>query len=322
MAKEVIELLKSFCRERFALISDGDIDGILGASLVSMKLDEIGCYGNMISIDFPPPSSLVNRRIPRSILVELPPSRGYVVEDEALIFDHHEFVGVKLVGREGIELISYITNNTYPSVSSMIREILEVMVPKGLEPILLAADLIDSGRSKENEYAWMIHKAYLYHIEDQQMRNNLYRWIINGDIKKIIEWAERGAEGYEKSREKIPEIITRTQTIGFIATSWIDQGLKEEKIAMREAMLELEKKYDVVLILEVDNNLVKRAHIGSMHNVNVKKIIERILEELRRLGINAAGGGRVNVGGIQIPGGIELEKMKEILIKISNENIQ
>jgi hypothetical protein len=316
MASRVVELLRSFCREKFALISDGDIDGILGASLVSIKLYELGCHGNVESISYPAPGSLVNARIPRSILVELPPSRGYLVEAEALIFDHHEFVGAKLVGRGGVELASYIIDASYPSVSSMIREILEVEVPRELDPILIAADLIDSGKSKEDEFAWMIHRAYLYHIEDQQMRSDLYMWIMGKEIDKILKWAEEGSRRYEKSREKIPEIIGRAQNINNLTVSWIDPRSKEEKIAMREAMLELERKHDIVLILEVENNIVKRAHIGSMSRL-VKPVIDGILEELRRRNVTSSGGGRVNVGGIQIPEGIELAEMIEIVKEIS-----
>jgi hypothetical protein len=315
LIREVVELLRNFCRERFALISDGDIDGILGASLVSMKLYELGCYDNVESISYPTPGSLVNTIIPRSVLIELPPSRGYIVGAEALIFDHHEFTGVKLVGRGGEVFASYLIETIYPSVSSMILEILGVEVPKELDPILRAADLIDSGKSREDEWAWTLHRAYLFHIEDQQMRKDLYRWIMNKEIDSILRWAEEGAKGYEKSREKIPEIIRRTWIASGLAISWIDPRSKEEKTAMREAMLELEKKHEIVLILEVEENLVRRIHIGSI-NKHVKPIIDKILEDLRRRKITASGGGRTNVGGIQIPAGIELRELMEIIEKI------
>jgi hypothetical protein len=319
LIREVVELLRSFCRERFTIISDGDIDGILGASLVSMKLYELGCYDNVESISYPTPGSLVNMIIPRSVLIELPPSRGYIVRAEALIFDHHEFTGVKLVGRGGEVYASYLIETIYPSVSSMILEILGVEVPKELDPILRAADLIDSGKSREDAWAWTLHRAYLFHIEDQQMRKDLYRWIMNKEIDRIFKWAEEGSRRYEKSREKIPEIIGRAQLINSLAVSWIDPRTKEEKIAMREAMLELEKRHEIVLILEIEDNTVKRAHIGSISSI-VKPIIDRILEELKRRNVVASGGGRANVGGIQIPEGIKLEEMIEILKKIHRTN--
>ncbi len=262
----------------------------------------------------------MNARIPRSIMVELPPSRGYIVEAETLIFDHHEFTGAKLIGRGGVELASYLVEASYLSVSSMIREILEVKVPRELDPILLAADLIDSGKSGENELAWKIHRAYFYHIEDQQMRKDLYTWIMNKEIDKILKWTEEGFRRYEKSREKIPEIIRRAQIINSLAVSWIDPRTREEKIVMRDAMLELEKRQEIVLILEIEDNMVRRAHIGSMSSI-VKPIIDKILEELRRRNIVASGGGRANVGGIQIPEGIKLEEMIDILKKIHRTNV-
>ncbi len=52
MANRVIELLRSLCKERFALISDGDIDVIFGASLVSTKLNELNCNNSIESISF------------------------------------------------------------------------------------------------------------------------------------------------------------------------------------------------------------------------------------------------------------------------------
>jgi len=310
-----LDLFRGFCSREYSIVADGDIDGILGASLVSIKALEIGCGGRISGVEFPPPGSLVGARIRRSILVELPPSRGYMVEDEALVFDHHEFTGAKLFGRGGSEVSAHIVEGSYPSVSSLIKALLDVAVPEALEPLLVAADLIDSGRSREDPLAWKIHRAYLYYIDDQGMRQNLYSWIIANKISRILEWADEGAKGYEKAREKIPEIASRAKRIGTAAVSWINQLSREERTAMREAMIELERHHDLVIILELEENTVKRIHMGS-YKIDVRPYIQKILEELSKRGVQAAGGGRPQAGGIQIPKGINPASLEEIVLKI------
>jgi hypothetical protein len=52
LIRKVVEPLRNFCRERFALIFDEDIDDMFGASLVPMKLNDLNCNNNIESISF------------------------------------------------------------------------------------------------------------------------------------------------------------------------------------------------------------------------------------------------------------------------------
>ena len=69
----------------------------------------------------------------------------------------------------------------------------------------------------------------------------------------------------------------------------------------REAMLRLEDKADIVLMLAVRNDkTIESIHFGTKkEGINIGEIINRILEDLRRTGIT--GGGREKVGAIQLP---------------------
>ncbi len=309
---EAVRLLKSFCSRGFSMVSDGDIDGILGSALITIKLRELGLAGNMVGVSFPPPGSLIGSHVSQAIMVELPLSRGYSVVDEILVFDHHEFVGAKILGAGGREIESIVINRNYASISSLIRDLLDIETPSGYGAILRAADLIDSGRSSEDPVALKIHRAYLFYIDDQEMRHRLYRSLVEGDLGYIYRWADEGSRGYERSREEIPKIISRAQIHGSVAITWINQSSREERVAMREAMLELEKQHEIAVVLEIDGDLVKRIHLGSIKS-DVRPLLQKTLEELKRRGVRAAGGGRQQAGGIQIPEGVEAQEIYRIV---------
>ena len=76
--ERVVDLVLRLCTSRDArIVSDGDWDGILGTAILVKRLNENGIRVELERIMFPRPQDLPRLTIGSSIVIELPPSRGY-----------------------------------------------------------------------------------------------------------------------------------------------------------------------------------------------------------------------------------------------------
>ena len=90
------------------------------------------------------------------LLVELNPKRGYSIEENSLLIDHHEgLCGLYMVRRDGsIKPIIEVKEEEYcRSAAHLTLKLLELKTNKKLEKLIKIIDIIDMGRSRENEEA-------------------------------------------------------------------------------------------------------------------------------------------------------------------------
>ena len=115
-------------RHGVKVISDGDWDGILASAILVKWLKEKGFKCDFDSVEFPKPRDLVEMKIGGAILIELPPSRGYTVVEESLLFDHHTETGLFLV-TEGGRLKALVKIEPFPSVARLVSVLLDINLP-------------------------------------------------------------------------------------------------------------------------------------------------------------------------------------------------
>ena len=97
----------------------------------------------------------------------------------------------------------------------------------------------------------------------------------------------------------IPSILNRKREIikGEVVFTWYNASNLAERICFREAMLQLEKEYKLVIVAAIRSNEIDRLHLGSFDGkIKVDKFIEILLSLLRS---KIIGGGREVTGGIQ-----------------------
>ena len=314
----IFEYILGWCSGRKAdIVSDGDWDGVVGSAILYRELAGRGVVVG--GVDFPPPYRVPELELGDCIIVELSPSRGYRVVGENLLIDHHGFVGVKRVFPDGEEVL-YEAGRGFSSVAELIAFIMDFNVEGEWRRILDAVNLIDEGRSREDSFAWMLHSAYLYNIEDTGFRRRLFELLIGERFTELFEVCRRESAGYERARGRVSEIVARAVRVGKgVVFTWYLNDVKDERVVFREAMFELEKNYDLIIVGSVRDGRVYRLHLGSMGGrVDSSIVAEKIAEELRKKGFKVAAGGRRNTAGVQIlsmakPSLDELSEMLKIL---------
>lgn len=296
----IFEYIFKWCsKRRPSIVSDGDWDGIVGSAILYKKLTKYKIKIHEIS--FPPPHIIPRLELSDCIIVELPSSKGYRVTGENLLIDHHGFVGVKRIFPSGDEIF-YKANRFFRSVAELIAFITGFEADGEWRKILDAVNLIDEGRGRENNFTWMLHSAYLYNIEDTGFRKLLFKFLIEEKFTKLLEVCRKGATDYEKARKHISKIKDRAIEMKDRAIfTWYMNNRRDEKVIFREAMLELEKDYNLVVIAAIKDNRILRLHLGSMKGrMNSSLLAEKIAVELRKRGFKVTAGGRKNVAGVQI----------------------
>ena len=315
----IFEYILGWCSNRKAsIVSDGDWDGILGSAILykEMKKHEV----EIREVDFPLPHIIPGLKLGDCIIVELPPSRGYRIVKENLLVDHHGFVGVKHIFPSGEEVL-YEAGRVFPSVAELIASIVGLYASEEWRRILDAVNLIDEGKSREDQFAWMLHSAYLYNIEDAGFRNKIFELLVEDNLKEVLYICRKESANYEKAREHISEILSRSIELGEdLVFTWYFGNVKDERIIFREAMLKLEEKYGLVIVASVKDEKVLRLHLGSIRDsIDSSLVAKKIAEELRRKGFKIAAGGRKNVAGIQVIG-VNKPSINEIVESIKSLN--
>jgi len=285
-------------RHGVKVISDGDWDGILASAILVKWLKEKGFKCDFDSVEFPKPRDLVEMKIGGAILIELPPSRGYTVVEESLLFDHHTETGLFLV-TEGGRLKALVKIEPFPSVARLVSVLLDINLEDRWKKMLSAVDLIDLGESLKDDFAWILHKAYLANTDSSYFRKTVFRMLVEDKLNDLISYIEEEAKIYDRAREKISLFKSRTKVYGEAAFFWYNPSDKFERMVYREYMFELEKKYKLVVAIALrSDKTVEKMHLGS-YKVNVSNLISHILDYLKNHGVT--GGGKDRAGGIQFP---------------------
>ncbi|RLG82677.1 MAG: hypothetical protein DRO40_07100 [Thermoprotei archaeon] len=292
----VKNVLTSFIRKNgLNIVSDGDWDGIVGSAILVKWSKEIGM--DKYNINFPYPREIPTLTLSGNIIIELSPSRGYKIKSECILIDHHEFSGIAVL-REDSKLTPIVEyRRKARSVAELIYQLLGIKDER-LKKLIDIINCIDQGRSKVNEEVWRYHKAYLANIDSREFRMKVFRSIVNERYKELEITIQKAARTYDMVKEYVKEIIKRSIAIDHkVAISWYNVDAKTENIAFREAMLELEDKYDLVIMVgKRKDNTIEKLHFGS-YKLNVGKMVDSILNILKSEGIK--GGGKETAGGIQ-----------------------
>ena len=302
---DVSNYLINYVRRGCRIISEGDWDGILGTVLILLWLKSKGLKPSTRHVLFPHPSELPGMAIRRAILIELSPSRGYIAKEKCILIDHHEINGMAEVKGRRISKIVLETSEHMPSVTRLIINLLKLKnIPYNLTKLIEAVDLIDQGKSKNNTYAWNLHKAYLINIEDKKFRYKVLKHLVRYEFEKLNKLVLNEAKAYDKAKsEKYKVLIERTNIYSNerIATTYYMVSDRFEKAIFREVMLDLEKRHDIVVVLAVkDDSTLEKVHIATQDDkIDIRTLIAKILRNLRYKGI--IGGGKEKAGSIQFP---------------------
>ncbi len=314
---EFSSILKNFIdKYGVRIVSDGDWDGILASAIILRWLRKQGYKISTEMINFPHPASIPYLKLKHCIIIEITPTRGYKVEDECILIDHHNFKGVFRLKRDKIEPIIELKEEV-PSVATLVSKLLTE--GKEFEDLLKYIELVDLGRTFEHDKATKLHKAYLIRIEDSKFRYKLLKMLIDLRLKELWEEIEKNANAYDVLSEIfIPQIFNRVK--GFAnnegAFTWYSSDNLMERIYFREVMLRLEERYKLVVVAAIKKSEIDRLHIGSRNGqVKVNRYIEILLETLRS---RILGGGREVVGGIQFRIPLKIEELNSF-IKILEE---
>ena len=313
-------LLEFVRKHGVRVISDGDWDGILASAILVKWLKERGFECSFDSVDFPKPRDLVEMKVGGVILIELPPSRGYTVVKESLLFDHHAEAGLFLVAEDG-GLKALVKTEPYPSVARLVLVLLDINLEDDWKKIFDAVDLIDLGESLKDDFAWTLHKAYLANTDSSYFRKTVFRMLVEDKLSDLISYIEEEAKMYDRAREKISLFKSRTKVYGEAAFFWYNPSDKFERMVYREYMFELEKKYKLVVAIALrSDKTIEKMHLGS-YEVNVSKLISDVLEYLKKHGVT--GGGKDRAGGIQFPiltlREADIDKIGEVIQSILSE---
>ena len=296
---------------RAGIVSDGDWDGILASALI---VRELARRGYRPGVEFPPPSRIPGMEIGGVLLVELSPTRGYRVVDDALLVDHHGFVGVKLLRPGGEEV--WAEMGEADSVAELVARLLGLRLEGDWGRLLHAVNLIDTGRSGEDRLALTLHRAYLYNVSSPEMRRMLLELLVEGRLGEVFKWAEEEAGKYEKALGLVDVITGRARVLGGCAVAEYVLGGDEEKV-YREAMFRLEERHGCCVMLAVRDGRVEKMHIGSFReDVDASRIAARIVEALKAVGVEARGGGRRQAAGVQLLSPMEATEAVEVLARV------
>jgi len=299
VCKGVFGKILEWCKERepIDVVSDGDWDGILATAIFVKQLKVKGIGVRRVS--FPSPREISRLGFVDTVLIELPPSRGYRVLGENILIDHHGFTGIKVIMPDREEVLLSVSREV-ASVADLVVEVVGLKPEGVLADILRAVALIDQGRSKEDSLAWTLHRSYLYNVESQEFRQRVLALLIEEKFSELLKLAREEAANYDKAVSLVPEIMKRAIDVGQYLVSWYYRD-KEERVVFREAMLNLEKRGKPVIMIALVKEHVCLIHIGSLvPQVDASKIALTLAEKMRQHGYEVSAGGKRIAAGIQV----------------------
>lgn len=274
----------------YSILGDPDLDGIFATALVARAL------GAEISrINYPKPSEIDSVKAVKSILIELPLTKGITYVGRNVLIDHHNSNPLITLynGPEKVEEVVF--SYEVRSVSRLITNIFSktLSIDENGIRLLEAVDEIDSG-SMTMELSDKMNKAFLLNSMKQDVRNELTSAVYRMNWNDIIEWVKKESNRWgivEGKMEKLRKNVGREGKLTYFKYNVADQL---EAAARRMLMMELEEKGGIVLCMGLRKNKPVSATIATRSNFN----LNRVYEELRKnRGVRA--GGRDRIGGIQ-----------------------
>ncbi|MGQ9479163.1 MAG: hypothetical protein ACUVQ0_03955 [Thermoproteota archaeon] len=288
----------------YLIMSDPDLDGVFAASLTAKALET-----DVSRINYPKPSEIDSLRVSKSILIELPLSKGLTYTGSNILMDHHgsnPFVAL-YNGLEETRKILF--NSGLRSVSRLVAEIFGGMIEleeNGFQ-ILEAIDQIDSGEI-ESELADKMNKAFLLNSMKEGVRKELTIAIYEMDWGRVLNWAYKESSKWNRVEEKIETLsktVSRFSGIAYFTYNVADQV---EAAARRILMLRLGKEFNgIVLCVGLKKGRPVSATISS-RDLN----LNRVYEELRNIG-GVRAGGRRGIGGIQFKTELTVEDVLKMV---------
>jgi D-Tyr-tRNAtyr deacylase len=298
----------------YTIFSDPDLDGIFAASLTARALGS-----DILRIQYPKPSEIDSLKVTKSILIELPLSKGLTYVGHNILIDHHYSAPFIALYNGSNKTKEVLFNSGLRSVSKLmlkvLREILEID-ENGLN-VLEAIDQIDSGNI-ESELADKINKAFLLNSMNEDTRKELTLIIYRMGWNSFLEWVEKELSKWnivESKVEKLNSSVKRIEgSIMYFTYNALDQL---EAAARRMLMFKLEKDYDgIVLSIGLRKGKPVSATIATKGGLDLNKFY---LELRKNNGVRA--GGRKNIGGIQFKLDIGLDEALTMIQKAVEQSL-
>ncbi|MEM2981123.1 MAG: hypothetical protein QW385_07170 [Thermoproteota archaeon] len=284
----------------YTILSDPDLDGIFAASLTARALGS-----DTLRIQYPKPSEIDSLKVTKSILIELPLSKGLTYVGRNVLIDHHHSTPFIALYNSSDKVREVLFDSGLRSVSRLMFEILRESLEideNGLR-ILEAVDQIDSGKI-ETELADKINKAFLLNSMKEDARKDLTFTIYSMDWNRFLEWVEKEQGKWDIVEDKIKKLNGFVKRIdGSIVYFTYDVSDQLEAAARRMLMFKLEEDYEgIILCIGLRKGKPVSATIATRGGLDLNKVY---LELKKNEGVRA--GGRKNIGGIQFKREIGLD---------------
>jgi len=293
----------------YMILSDPDLDGIFAASITGKALG-----ADISRIQYPKPSEIDTVKASRSILIELPLSKGLTYVGSNVLIDHHGQAPVIALYNGSRKTREILFNSGIRSVSRLVFNVFKDFLElneNGVR-ILEAVDEIDSG-NMVSELSVKMNKAFLLNSMREDVRTSLTRMVYEMDWSSVLEWVESEIGRWslvENRVEKLRSSLGKTGAVTYFTYDVTDQL---EAAARRMLMFELEKSEKVVVCIGLRKGKPVSATIAA-RGIDLSKVYAELL---KNNGVNA--GGRANIGGIQFKQEIKLEDALR-LIKMAVES--
>ncbi|MEM2930818.1 MAG: hypothetical protein QW797_08190 [Thermoproteota archaeon] len=281
----------------YTILSDPDLDGVFAASITAKALG-----GDISRIHYPKPSEIDSVKASRSILIELPLSKGLTYIGSNVLIDHHGPAPLIALYNGSRKTREILFNSGIRSVSRLVFEVFKDLLELNEDSIrmLEAVDEIDSGNIV-SELAGKMNKAFLLNSMREDVRSSLTRMVYESDWGSILEWVESELGRWSLVENSVEKLRSSLGRIGVITYFTYDVADQLEAAARRMLMFELEESEKVVLCVGLRRGKPVSATIAA-RGVDLSRVYAKLL---RNNGIKA--GGRANIGGIQFKQDIKLE---------------
>lgn len=301
-----------------SVFSDGDLDGLVASGLLLRYLKMSKIKANLT---FPVPEDLKGLVVRNAILIEMSPTKGLEYRERNLLIDHHgesgeisEYYFENSVRTHRIDIQKCTAARIIAAATGLVNE----LTPDGFV-VMDALEQIEFGEYV-TKLAKNLHRAFRLNISDSAMRRRITRWVSLFKWDLLSTWAEQEAEKWAVIEASVRRLVERAVPLTeFCWYFTYSARNRNERAAMREAMIELESQRDIVIAIEVgeDNGsaVATRASIGSKReHVNLIPLFDEIRG---KNGIVA--GGRRKIGGVQFAGNSSLKDSIGLLRNVMNQ---
>jgi hypothetical protein len=299
----------------YTIFSDPDLDGIFAASLIARALGS-----DILRIQYPKPSEIDSLKVTKSILIELPLSKGLTYVGRNVLIDHHYSAPFIALYNGSDKTREVLFNSGLRSVSKLMFEVLRetLEIDENGFRILEAIDQIDSGKI-ESELADKINKAFLLNSMREDVKKELTLTIYRMDWNRFLEWVEKELSKWKIVEDKVEKLNGAVKRIdGSIVYFTYNVSDQLEAAARRMLMFKLEEDYEgVVLSIGLRKGKPVSATIATRGGLDLNKVY---LELRKNEGVRA--GGRKNVGGIQFKLDIGLEEALTMIQKAVEQSLR